>query len=330
MADKLSNLDLLDRCKRYILSDPTNQSLDFVIQDAIVTACREIAALDSPLAWLRGSYNEDVTRYYAKISAVTQANPGVITADSLDPDLSSDHGFQSDDIVWIEGIDGMERLNRRFYIATRASATTITLTQLDGQNAIDTTNYEAYSSGGSIYHAGIKLDDIEPASAWKLKRVYDVRFDGYPTDPMPDELINQNSAWLGCSGRPKRWMYWRRIYDDPSTPTHWLRWFGFAGQRYNLDVRFEKGYPDPSDWDESHYPPHIPEVHDYIWHRALFNLVTQTEKQKRSTRDKGDNTKIEILNANYWIAKAKEEEWKIIDLSREMIGDMPTTGGMSA
>ena len=34
----------------------------------------------------------------------------------------------------------------------------------------------------------------------------------------------------------------------------------------------------------------------------------------------GDNTRIEILNANYWIAKAMKEEIEILEHSRHLEG----------
>jgi len=151
----ISNKEQLAKCREFIVADNTSQSLDLNIKNALITANREISNIGGyqPLAWLREVYDEQFTRSYATISDVTQANPGVITADSTDSDLTNDHGFQTGDIAYIYGNYGMERLNFRFYIATRASATTMTLTQLDGNNAINTTDYDEYESGGCIYHA---------------------------------------------------------------------------------------------------------------------------------------------------------------------------------
>ena len=104
MSTGMSNKDLVEKCKRFIQADPTEQGLDEIIKDAIITAEREIRDVDIiPLAWLRGSYDELFTHYCADISAVTQADPGVFSAESQDPDGTDDyHGFDDDDIVFIE------------------------------------------------------------------------------------------------------------------------------------------------------------------------------------------------------------------------------------
>jgi hypothetical protein len=196
MSTGISNLDLINKCGEFIKSDAQTEFLDANIKNALITANREICTIDkqNPLAWMRETYDELNTKYHAEISAITQASPGVITADSLNPDLGTDHGFATGDLIHILGISGMERLNFRTFRATRASATTISLTQLDGKNAINTTattdpeTYEEYDSGGYIYHAGITIPyaSIEPTAAqettesyrWKIKRVWDVSRQG--------------------------------------------------------------------------------------------------------------------------------------------------------
>ena len=329
----------MERCKRYILTDPTQTDRDELIQNSLITAFREISDLGSePLAWNREVYDEIFTRYYASISAITAANPGVITADSVDPDLSSDHGFQTGDVVFIAGIAGMTRLNDRLFRAVRASASTITLKTLDGQTAINTTNYEAYSSGGTIYHAGIVLPaaTIEPSGGtgndtayeWDIKRVYDVQFDQNPSDPIteaPAQLVSQ------AGSRPKKWRYQQYAYGSFESPEHLLFWYNFPSTRYNVRVSIEKEYPDISKFSDSVYPPCPAMVHDFIWHRALANLAMHSEKQKRKTREGGDNTKIEVLNANYWIAQMASDEIKLLEYSRKLSsGKAYMSQGMSA
>ena len=330
----ISNLHLLERCKQYILTDPSRSDHDELVKNALVTSNREIADLRSePFVWNTEVYDEIFTRYYATISAITAADPGVITCDSVDPDLSDDHGFQTGDIVFIEGVNGansLHRLNNRLFRVVRASATTITLKALNGNTAIDTTDYAAYDSGGTIYHAGIVLpaSTIEPTGAsgldvnyeWDIKRVYDVEFDLYPSDPIT-EAAAQRVAQAG--GRPKKWRYQQYAYGTFASEEHLLFWYNFPSQRYNVTVSIEKEYPDLSDWSTEVYPPCPGQIHEYIWHRALSNLAMHSEKQRRTTRDGGDNTKMEILNANYWMAKAIEEEALIFEYHRKLSGGKP-------
>ena len=335
----ISNLHLMEKCKRYILTNPSRTDVDELIQDTLITAFRELSNLGSePLAWNRETYDEIFTRYYAAISDVTTANPGVITAESVDPDLDDDHGFQTGDIVYLEGINGesqAHKLNNRLFRSVRIDATTLSLKTLDGQTAITTAAYDDYDSGGTIYHAGIVLPtssiepDVDDNYDWNIKRVYDVNFDLYPCDPVteaPAQLITQPGS------RPLKWRYQQYAYGSFATPDHLLFWYDFPSQRYNVKVYIEKDYPNLADFaGDTVYPPCPAELHEYIWHRALSNLAMHSEKQKRKTREGGDNTKIEVLNANYWMAKAMEEEIKVLEYSRKLSGGKAyMSQGMSA
>ena len=335
----ISNLHLMEKCKRYILNDPKKTNFDELIKDTLISSFRELSDLGAePLAWNRETYDEIFTRYYATISDITTANPGVITADSLDPDLTDDHGFQTGDIVYLEGINGesqAHKLNNRLFRAVRTAATTLTLKTLDGQTDITTAAYDDYDSGGTIYHAGIVLptSTIEPTSSstyndWNIKRVFDVNFDLYPCNPIteaPGQLIAQPGS------RPERWRYQQYAYGSFETPEHLLFWYNFPSTRYNVKVYIEKEYPDPSEWTAEAYLPCPGHIHEYVWHRALSNLAMHSEKQRRATKDGGNNTKIEVLNANYWMAKAIEEETKLLAYNRKLSGGKAyMSQGMSA
>jgi len=219
MSTAITNKDLFKKAKRFIMLDTSRGDKDFLVKDALITSSREIAMLGGakPIAWNREVYDELFTRYYATISAITNANPGVITADSVDPALTDDHGFQTNDVVYLAGVNGENRiheLNERVFRAVRLSATTLTLKTLDGQTDINTTNYETWDSGGTIYHAGIVLpkSTIEPSTGtasykWTIKRIYDVLFDLEPRCfPITEEAANVG-GWMDAGSRPKRWRY---------------------------------------------------------------------------------------------------------------------------
>jgi hypothetical protein len=74
------------------------------------------------------------------ITAVTKANPGVITSNS--------HGFSDGDEIYIENVGGMTELNGRNYIVANATTNTFTLKDLFGVN-INTTSFTTYTSGGT-------------------------------------------------------------------------------------------------------------------------------------------------------------------------------------
>src|SRR5712664_1160333 len=73
------------------------------------------------------------------ITAITQANPGVIT--------SAAHGYSNGDWIVISGVVGMVLLNGNTFIVAGVTTNTYTLTDLFG-NAINTTSYGTYTSGG--------------------------------------------------------------------------------------------------------------------------------------------------------------------------------------
>jgi len=76
------------------------------------------------------------------ITAITQANPGVLTVTS--------HGLATDDEIYISGVGGMTELNGRNFKVVYIGANTFSLKYLDG-TAVNTTSFTTYTSGGSVY-----------------------------------------------------------------------------------------------------------------------------------------------------------------------------------
>ena len=72
------------------------------------------------------------------ISAITQANPGVLT--------STSHGYSNGDEVFLSNSSAMTELRSRNYLVANVTTNTFTLTDLFG-NAIDTTSFTAFDSG---------------------------------------------------------------------------------------------------------------------------------------------------------------------------------------
>lgn len=77
-----------------------------------------------------------ITETATNITAVTKANPGVVT--------STAHGLENGDHVLIQSVAGMVELNNRWF--TVANKTTDTF-ELSG---VDTTSYTTYTSGGTV------------------------------------------------------------------------------------------------------------------------------------------------------------------------------------
>lgn len=75
----------------------------------------------------------------ATITDITQADPGVVTANS--------HGFADGDEVQLDNVAGMTEVNARRYIVANKTANTFELNDEDGNN-VDTTGFTSYDSGG--------------------------------------------------------------------------------------------------------------------------------------------------------------------------------------
>lgn len=77
------------------------------------------------------------------ISAITQANPGVITT-------AIPHTLRAGDLVTISGVAGMTELNgNTYFVGTVPTSTTLTLIGSTGVS-VDTTGFGAYTSGGIV------------------------------------------------------------------------------------------------------------------------------------------------------------------------------------
>ena len=93
-----------------------------------------------------GTIDADFTT--ATLSGVTQAANGSFTT-------SAAHNLVVGDKVFIAGAVGMTQINNRSYIVASISATTFTLTTERGtsfvSDAVNTSGYTAWVSGGSVY-----------------------------------------------------------------------------------------------------------------------------------------------------------------------------------
>lgn len=74
------------------------------------------------------------------ITAVTKANPGVLTSNS--------HGFSNGEEIYITGVGGMTELNGRNFIVANATTNTFTLKDAFAAD-INTTSFTTYTSGGT-------------------------------------------------------------------------------------------------------------------------------------------------------------------------------------
>ncbi len=331
---------LVEKATRFLTTNAKDKVVEALVEEAIIKADRDIRVCDSlsPLAWDIMPWDGIRTSTYAKISAATQADPGVLTAASVDSGVTG-HGFRDNssthqDIVIIDGIAGMEELNKRAFLLEYVDATTFSLKTLDGLDAVDTSDYTAYSSGGVIYHAGLLLDAslilANVNSKWTFKRVLPgVKFDNFPTDPISEATINREPVWLEASNaqRPKRFRYWQ-LMTAANTYAHYLMWYPAANSDYSLSFPYQKEVPDIDTFDGSTYPFHPDQVHPALWHGALANLVGESQKMRRENKQ-ALGLKLEVLWAQKWIKEFEQDKIEIINLSRQMLGASGGSGGLS-
>ena len=86
--------------------------------------------------------NGIITEAAKTISAITKANPGVVTASS--------HGYSNGDYVIISGVVGMTELNGRQFKVANKTTNTFELQDMDGNN-FNTSSLTTYASAGSAY-----------------------------------------------------------------------------------------------------------------------------------------------------------------------------------
>lgn len=79
------------------------------------------------------------------ISAITKANPGVVTA--------TGHGFATGDVVIIQSVSGMPQVNSMVFAVKVIDANTFSI-------GVDTTTYNVYSSGGTVAKCEVFTDNF--------------------------------------------------------------------------------------------------------------------------------------------------------------------------
>lgn len=79
------------------------------------------------------------------ITAITQANPGVVT-------VTDSTGLANGDVIYIRSVNGMTQVNNTVFIVANLNAglDTFELTDING-NDVDTSAYGVYTNGGIVY-----------------------------------------------------------------------------------------------------------------------------------------------------------------------------------
>jgi hypothetical protein len=226
MADYLTFQDLYTELQR-LLKVTKGSKLAYSKMMLNMVYLNEIMRCDDlyPLFWMVDFDDTKLSVAPATISGITAADPGVITTAAV-------HGLTVGDIVACYNIVGTTELNDRILrVNTTPSPTTLTLIDLDANDAIDTTGYTAWSSGGTIHHRGFPLATTNR----DVQRILHCKWhdEGKLLPITPYELEDKN-AWMSDGiARPTRYLQ-RKRFLAAGTETNHLIWFQGADAAYRL------------------------------------------------------------------------------------------------
>jgi len=232
MAEYLTRRELRNRIARLIRDN--KQAKASIINELINTVyLNEIMVCDDlkPLHWMLDFDDSLAAVAPRTITAITQADPGVLTLDAV-------HNLVANDIVGVYDIVGMTTLNNRIYkVNSVPSTSSLSLIDLDGYDAIDTTALTAYSSGGKVVHRGKTLATAD-------KNVGSIESVSWHDEGKLDEITHQEAEkdtkwWNNTTTRPSRYMH-RKAYTGAGVETNQLLWFPGSDGAYDMRYWFEE------------------------------------------------------------------------------------------
>ena len=122
------------------------------------------------------------------ISAITKANPGVVTSNS--------HGYSNGDFVNISGVVGMTEVNNKTFKVANKATNTFELTDVDGTN-VNTTNFTTYSSDGVANRIYQITTEFTTAQIFDLKfaQSADVMYLTHPSHEVTKLSRTGHTSW---------------------------------------------------------------------------------------------------------------------------------------
>jgi len=122
------------------------------------------------------------------ITAITKANPGVITSNS--------HGYLTGDEINIAGVVGMTELNNKRFLVVKIDGNTFSLKDIDG-TVINTTNFTTYGSAGTMNRVFQIVTPYTTAQVFDLKfaQSADVMYITHPSHQTRKLSRTDHTAW---------------------------------------------------------------------------------------------------------------------------------------
>jgi len=132
--------------------------------------------------------NGIITESGKTITAITKANPGVVTANS--------HGYSAGDYVILAGIVGMTELNGRQFKVGTVATNTFQLLDMDGNN-FNTSALTTYSSDGTAFRIYQIVSPYDKADLFGLKYAQsaDVMYITHPNYPIKKLSRTGHTSW---------------------------------------------------------------------------------------------------------------------------------------
>ena len=168
--DFLPNLNFISSISNIVInSDPTTGfvviSTDHGLSegDQVYFYGVENALFFNDMLWTVGatvtkntfSVDTDITSNGSAITAITKANPGVVT--------SASHGFSNGDQIYIVDVSGMIEVNDNVFTVANATDNTFEL------SGVDTSGYTAYTSGGYAFYKYLDGGNITKREFYRTK-----------------------------------------------------------------------------------------------------------------------------------------------------------------
>lgn len=226
MANYLTFAEIIaevERAVKHYQSSMQNLVKSFINQVYL----NEILQCDNlyPLHWLHAPINNKL-HAPKTITDISVAVAGVVT--------SAAHGFIGGEIIAIWDVEGMVEINYdnirywsniKLYEVDSAgiAANTFKMKDLWG-DAVDTSGYTAYTTGGTILHHGWS---VAGSITSMIRKITDIGIhDGLPLEPI---------SWREITESPDTW-----ISNSSMTPTRFLQFqtFGTTGTAWNYALTF--------------------------------------------------------------------------------------------
>jgi len=293
MADFLTFANLVDECER-VTKNYGGAKGNLIKHMINMVYIDEILAVDNmfPLHWLVDFDDTLASKAPSEITDITAADPGVITTDEA-------HGLVAGDIISIYNIVGTTELNNRmFRVNTAPTTTSLTLIDIDGLDAIDTTSLTAYSSGGDIVHRGIPLS----TTGKNVQRILRCEWHGQQgMDPITYDGLEEDTTYWGESTSIPTYYYHRKKYTTAGAESNHLLWFYAADDAYDLRYWFEMR---PSKLTEdAHVPLLPPQFHYAIVAGVATRLMEQSVQVENQVIWPG------IYSAHLEAIRASNRKW---------------------